>query len=94
MRLATGLTKPKQRVLGMQLTGLVEAVGADLRCFKVCDAVFGAASRTLMEFTCTGEDQLCRKPKRLISEQAAASASGPCNSHGTLALVSRRCAEP
>jgi NADPH:quinone reductase-like Zn-dependent oxidoreductase len=73
MRLATGLAKPKQRVLGTDVSGVVEAVGDAVTRFKVGDSVFGAASRTFAEFTCAREDQLCLKPERLSFEQAAAS---------------------
>ena len=85
MRLATGLTKPKQRVLGMDLSGVVEAVGPEVKRFKVGDAVFGAASRTFAEFTCVREDQLCCKPERLSFEQAAATAIS-----GVTALIGLR----
>jgi NADPH:quinone reductase-like Zn-dependent oxidoreductase len=85
MRLATGLTKPKQQVLGMDVSGVVEAVGAGVTRFKVGDAVFGAASRTFAEFTCAREDQLCLKPERLSFEQAAASAIS-----GVTALIGLR----
>ena len=85
LRLATGLTKPKQRVLGMDVSGVVEAVGAEVTRFKVGDAVFGAASRTFAEFTCAREDQLCLKPERLSFEQAAASAVS-----GVTALIGLR----
>ena len=76
MRLAAGLTLPKQRVLGMDVSGVVEAVGAEVTRFKVGDEVFGASSRTFAEFTCASEDQLCRKPEHLGFEQAAAAISG------------------
>lgn len=85
MRLATGLTKPAQRVLGMDVSGVVEAVGAEVTRFKVGDAVFGAAARTFAEFTCAREDQLCLKPARLSFEQAAASAVS-----GVTALIGLR----
>lgn len=85
MRLATGLTKPKQRVLGMDVSGVVEAVGAEVTHFKVGDAVFGASSRTFAEFACAREDQLCLKPERLSFEQAAASAIS-----GVAALIGLR----
>lgn len=85
MRLATGLTKPKQRVLGADVSGVVEAVGADVTRFKVGDAVFGATARTFAEFTCAREDQLCLKPERLSFEQAAASAIS-----GVAALIGLR----
>jgi NADPH:quinone reductase-like Zn-dependent oxidoreductase len=73
MCLATGLMKPKQHALGMDVSGVVEAIGADVTRFRGGDAVFGASSRTFAEFTCAREDQLCAKPGRLSFEQAAAS---------------------
>lgn len=85
MRLATGLTKPAQRVLGTDLSGVVEAVGAEVTRFKVGDAVFGAAARTFAEYTCAREDQLCLKPERLSFEQAAAAAVS-----GVTALIGLR----
>lgn len=84
-RLATGLTKPKQHVLGMDVSGVVEAVGAEVTRLKVGDAVFGASSQTFAEFTCAREDQLCLKPERLSFEQAAASAIS-----GVTALIGLR----
>ncbi|MCU0919260.1 MAG: NAD(P)-dependent alcohol dehydrogenase [Burkholderiaceae bacterium] len=85
VRLATGPTKPKQRVLGVDVSGVVEAVGAEVTRFKVGDAVFGASSRTFAEFTCARQDQLCRMPERLSFEQAAASAVS-----GVTALIGLR----
>ena len=85
VRLATGLTEPRQRVLGMDLSGVVEAVGAEVTRFQVGDAVFGAASRTFAEFACAREDQLCLKPEPLSFEQAAASAIS-----GVTALIALR----
>ncbi|KAB2875338.1 MAG: NAD(P)-dependent alcohol dehydrogenase [Ideonella sp.] len=85
MRLATGLTKPKQRVLGTDVSGVVESVGREVTRFKVGDAVFGATSATFAEFTCAREDQLCLKPERLSFEQAAASAIS-----GVTALIALR----
>jgi NADPH:quinone reductase-like Zn-dependent oxidoreductase len=82
VRLATGPTKPKQPVLGVDVSGVVEAVGAEVKRFKVGDAVFGASSRT---FACAREDQLCRMPERLSFEQAAASAVS-----GVTALIGLR----
>jgi len=85
LRLATGLGKPRQPVLGTDVSGVVEAVGAEVTRFQVGDAVFGAASRTFAEFTCAREDQLCLKPERLSFEQAAASAVS-----GVTALIALR----
>lgn len=85
MRLATGLIRPRQQVLGVDVSGVVEAVGAEVTRFRVGDAVFGASSRTFAEFTCVNEDQLCAKPERLSFEQAAAASVS-----GVTALIGLR----
>ena len=40
-RLFTGLTKPKNQVLGSEFVGEVEAVGSKIKSFKVRDKVYG-----------------------------------------------------
>ncbi len=85
MRLATGLTRPRQRVLGSDVSGVVEAVGAEVSRFKVGDEVFGAATATFAEFACAAEDQICPKPAHLSFEQAAATAVS-----GVTALIALR----
>lgn len=85
VRLATGVTRPRPRVLGMDVSGVVEAVGAEVTRFAIGDAVYGVASGTFAQFTCAREDQICRKPVRLSFEQAAASAIS-----GVTALIGLR----
>jgi NADPH:quinone reductase-like Zn-dependent oxidoreductase len=41
-RFMTGLLRPKRRILGHELAGEIEALGADVTEFKVGDRVFGA----------------------------------------------------
>src|SRR3982074_911643 len=43
-RLFTGLLRPKQRILGTELAGTVEAVGPAVTEFAVGDEVFGSTS--------------------------------------------------
>jgi NADPH:quinone reductase-like Zn-dependent oxidoreductase len=40
-RLALGISKPRQSILGTELAGTVEAIGNNVRRFKVGDAVVG-----------------------------------------------------
>lgn len=41
VRLFSGLTKPKNTILGCEFAGKIEAVGRDVTSFKVGDKVFG-----------------------------------------------------
>ncbi len=71
-----GLLRPSQPILGADMAGHVETVGASVRQFKPGDAVFGYLSRyggkTLAEYVCAGEDEIALKPANLSFEQAAA----------------------
>jgi NADPH:quinone reductase-like Zn-dependent oxidoreductase len=66
-----GLRKPKTR-LGIDLAGVVVAVGGNVTRFEPDDEVFGAGSGTLAEYVAVPEDGLVRKPAKLTFEQAAA----------------------
>jgi NADPH:quinone reductase-like Zn-dependent oxidoreductase len=72
MRLGTGLGKPKSRVPGTDLAGIVEAVGAGVQSLRPGDAVFGWSNGAFAEYATAPEDQLVKKPGSLTFEQAAA----------------------
>src|SRR5688572_18924586 len=73
VRFFMGFTKPKRPILGSDLSGEVEAVGHDVRRFKVGDQVFGGSSGTYAEYTCVREDGLrALKPANMTFEEAAA----------------------
>lgn len=71
LRLGEGLTKPKQRTLGIDLAGRVEALGTGVTRFRVGDEVFGATHGAFAEYACAGEDRLATKPEGVDFEQAA-----------------------
>jgi len=58
-RLYMGILKPKCKILGMELSGVVEAVGKAVRRFKIGDAVLAFAGFSLgayAEYICLPED--------------------------------------
>jgi len=69
-----GLRRPKTRVPGMDLAGVVQAVGRGVTRFKAGDEVLGTAvgAGAFAEFAKLKEDHLVHKPARLSFEQAAA----------------------
>jgi NADPH:quinone reductase-like Zn-dependent oxidoreductase len=89
-RYFTGLRRPKQRILGMELAGEVEAVGAAVTEFDVGDQVFGVKSfGANAEFVCVRESAaIARMPAGMTFEEAAAVCDG-----AILALMSLRLAD-
>jgi NADPH:quinone reductase-like Zn-dependent oxidoreductase len=80
-RLALGITRPRDPILGFILAGEIESVGRDVKRFKVGDAVFGTTLKTPMrprpgtyaEYKCLPEDSaLLAMPANITFEQAAA----------------------
>jgi NADPH:quinone reductase-like Zn-dependent oxidoreductase len=78
VRLMPGsLFHPKNKVLGADVAGRVEAIGSNVKQFKPGDEVFGylpsATGRgTFAEFVCANEKAITLKPANLTFEQAAA----------------------
>jgi NADPH:quinone reductase-like Zn-dependent oxidoreductase len=66
-----GLGKPKVPVLGMDVAGTVEAVGAQVTRFRPGDEVFGWCDGSFAEYACALEDHFAAKPAALSFEQAA-----------------------
>jgi NADPH:quinone reductase-like Zn-dependent oxidoreductase len=71
-RVAIGLREPKLKVLGWDVAGIVEAVGANVTAFRPGDEVMGQAKGSFSELVTTPADDLVPKPGRLSFEQAAA----------------------
>jgi NADPH:quinone reductase-like Zn-dependent oxidoreductase len=70
-RLAFGMPKPTNPVLGIDLSGTVVAVGAAVTRFAVGDEVFGFGKGTFAEYAVAREDRLACKPGNLSFDQAA-----------------------
>ena len=68
-----GLLRPKQPVLGLDVAGIVVAVGNDVTRFTVGDSVFGIANGSFAELASASEAKLALKPSNLSFEQAAVS---------------------
>lgn len=73
-RLMFGLRKPKQPVLGTELSGEVMEVGKDVTRFKPGDEVFGVSLKfgAYAEYICMAEDdRLVLKPANMTYAEAA-----------------------
>lgn len=69
------LLKTVNKVLGADIAGRVEAVGAGVKRFQPGDEVFGVAAGSaggFAEYACAAEDNLALKPANLSFEAAAA----------------------
>jgi NADPH:quinone reductase-like Zn-dependent oxidoreductase len=80
-RLQNGLTKPKTRILGLDVAGTIEAVGKNVNKFKVGDQVFGSCLGSHAEYVCPRESVLSLMPKNVTFEEAAAV---PCTAQTAL----------
>jgi NADPH:quinone reductase-like Zn-dependent oxidoreductase len=89
-RVFTGLRRPKRRIPGMELAGVVEAVGAAVTEFEVGDEVFGVRSGAHAEYVCVREQgALAHKPAGMSFREAAAVSDGVI-----IALACLRKADP
>jgi NADPH:quinone reductase-like Zn-dependent oxidoreductase len=66
-----GLRAPKTPVLGMDVAGVVEAVGSEVTRFEPGDDMFGIAKGAYAEYAPALERKLAPKPANLSFEQAA-----------------------
>lgn len=74
-RVMSGLTRPRIRIIGCDVAGQVEAVGANVRAFAPGDEVFGdlcaSGFGAFAEYVAAPEKSLAPKPPGMTFEQAA-----------------------
>lgn len=79
-RLAFGLNKPRKQILGVEVAGVIEFVGKDVKTLKVGDAVCGVDGKRVgayAEYKTMPEDAgLILKPENMTFEEAAAFPNG------------------
>lgn len=84
-RLVFGVFKPRQPILGSEISGVIESIGKGVQKFKVGDSVFAFSDISMgchAEFKCIGQDAaIALKPTNLSYEESAAISFG-----GTTAL--------
>ncbi len=71
IRPISGLTKPKNTILGVDVAGRVEAVGRNAKRFQPGDEVFGNGGGCFTEYACTQENALALIPASVTFEEAA-----------------------
>lgn len=76
VRFFGGLFKPKFKILGADIAGVVEEVGSAITNFKIGDEVFGDLAQInfggFAEYVCAVENLIALKPTNLSFEEAAA----------------------
>ena len=70
--MGVGLARPKARVAGIDASGVVEAVGANVRGLRPGEEVLGFCRGAFAEYARAEADTVVPKPVRLTFEQAAA----------------------
>ena len=79
-RLAFGITRPRQPIMGTELAGVIETVGKDVTRFRPGDAVFafpGGKMGCHAQYRAVAEDgPVALKPENLSFEEAASLSFG------------------
>jgi NADPH:quinone reductase-like Zn-dependent oxidoreductase len=68
----SGLRRPKEIRLGVDVAGQVETAGKDVTEFRPGDEVFGSCRGAFAEYVCTPQSALVMKPENVTFAQAAA----------------------
>lgn len=85
-KLMAGFKKPKQKILGFDVSGEVEFVGKNVTKFKKGDLVYGAGKipGANAEYFCISEEVVAIKPSNMTHEEAAAVPDVACTAYSAL----------
>ena len=72
IRMISGFRKPKRQWLGVDVAGVVEAVGNNVTAFRPGDEIFGVARGSFAEYACTTISKVVIKSPSVSFEHAAA----------------------
>lgn len=72
VRLVFGIRRPKVATLGMDVAGVIEAVGAEVTGVQPGEEVFGICNGSFAHYASASPDKLARKPANLTFQEAAA----------------------
>ena len=91
-RLVLGFNRPKNPILGMELAGIIEAIGEDVTRFNAGDEVFASTAwadfGAYAEYKCMPEDGvLTIKPANMTFEEAAVIPSGGITALGVIKMA-------
>ncbi len=77
-RLGLGLRRPRNQVPGLDVAGVVAAVGPGVTAFAVGDPVFGTARGSFAEYAIARVETLVRRPASVTPSEAAALGVSGC----------------
>jgi NADPH:quinone reductase-like Zn-dependent oxidoreductase len=78
VRLGEGLRRPRRTIPGVDVAGIVEAVGGEVTGLRPGDEVLGSAGGSLAEYVTGAAKELVLKPAEMTFEQAATLACAGC----------------
>jgi NADPH:quinone reductase-like Zn-dependent oxidoreductase len=83
MRLGFGFIRPRKKILGQELSGVIEVVGKEVKLFKAGDQIFAASAfkfGAYAQYICLPSKYvMTKKPKNMSYEEAAAVITGGIN---------------